>query len=60
MSTDDPNRKRRKRKIQKRKPRKRKPAKPPKRKNTKVTGERSEAGFLYRASNPIFNFGIAP
>ena len=65
MSTDDPNRKRRKRKIQKRKPRKpksRKPAKltqPSKRKNTKVTGERSEAGFLYRASNPIFNFGIA-
>jgi hypothetical protein len=62
MSTDDPNRKRRKRKILKRKPRKRKPAKltkPPKRKNTKVTGERSEAGFLYRASNPIFNFGIA-
>jgi hypothetical protein len=64
MSTDDPNRKRRKRKIQKRKPRKpksRQPAKlqPAKRKNTKVTGERSEAAFLYRASNPIFNFGIA-
>jgi hypothetical protein len=31
----------------------------PTRKNTKVTGERSEAGFLYRASNPAFNFGIA-
>jgi PD-(D/E)XK endonuclease len=33
--------------------------KPAPRKNTKVTGERSEAAFLYRASNPIFNFGIA-
>src|SRR5579863_4316047 len=32
---------------------------PAPRKNTKVTGERSEAAFLYRASNPIFNFGIA-
>jgi hypothetical protein len=39
-----------------RKPRPRKPAP---RKNTKVTGERSEAAFLYRASNPTFNFGIA-
>src|SRR5271155_1662485 len=33
--------------------------KPTPRKNTKVTGERSEAAFLYRASNPDFNFGIA-
>jgi hypothetical protein len=46
MSTPDPNRKR-------------KPRKPAKRKNTKVTGERSEAAFLYRASSPIFDFGIA-
>jgi hypothetical protein len=42
------------------KPRKpRKPRKPTPRKNTKVTGERSEAALLYRASNPEFNFGIA-
>ncbi len=46
MPADDPNRKR-------------KPRKPAPRKNTKVTGERSEAAFLYRASNPVFNFGIA-
>jgi hypothetical protein len=46
MPPDDPNRKR-------------KPRKPAKRKNTKVTGERSEAAFLYRASHPSFNFGIA-
>ena len=40
---------------------KKKPRRPPTpaRKNTKVTGERSEAAFLYRASNPVFNFGIA-
>jgi hypothetical protein len=44
MSTDDPNGK----------PRKRKPAK---RKNTKVTGERSEAAFLNQATNR--DFGIA-
>jgi len=43
MSTDDPN--------GKRKPRK------PKRKNTKVTGERSEAAFLHQATNR--EFGIA-
>ena len=48
MPTPDPN--------PNRKPRK---PKPPKRKNTKVTGERSEAAFLYRASSPIFDFGIA-
>jgi hypothetical protein len=41
MSTDDPNRKR----------------KPRKRKNTKVTGERSEAAFLNQATNR--EFGIA-
>jgi hypothetical protein len=50
MSTDDPNRKPRKRKP-------RKPRKPAQRKNTKVTGERSEAAFLYQAANR--DFGIA-
>ncbi len=45
MSTDDPNR------------RPRKPRKPAPRKNTKVTGERSEAAFLHRAAN--LGFGIA-
>jgi hypothetical protein len=40
-------------------PNPRKPRQPAPRKNTKVTGERSEAAFLYRASNPDFNFGIA-
>jgi len=38
---------------------KKKPRPSPPRRNTKVTGERSEAAFLYRASNPDFNFGIA-
>jgi hypothetical protein len=45
MSTDDPNRKRRQ------------PRKPAPRKNTKVTGERSEAAFLNKASN--LGFGVA-
>jgi hypothetical protein len=44
MSTGDPNRKR-------------KPRKPAPRKNTKVTGERSEAAFLHKAAN--LEFGIA-
>jgi PD-(D/E)XK endonuclease len=50
MSTDDPNRKPRNRKP-------RKPRQPAPRKNTKVTGERSEAAFLYQAANR--SFGIA-
>ena len=45
MSTDDPNSRRRKLR------------KPAKRKNTKVTGERSEAAFLNKASN--LGFGVA-
>jgi hypothetical protein len=45
MSTDDPNRKRRK------------PRRPAPRKNTKVTGERSEAAFLHKAAN--LGFGVA-
>ncbi|MFZ0863537.1 MAG: group I intron-associated PD-(D/E)XK endonuclease [Candidatus Sulfotelmatobacter sp.] len=45
MSTDDPNR------------RPRKPRKPAPRKNTKVTGERSEAAFLHQAANR--GFGVA-
>jgi hypothetical protein len=44
MSTDDSNRKR-------------KPRKPAQRKNTKVTGERSEAAFLHKAAN--LGFGVA-
>src|SRR5260370_40674958 len=44
MSTDNPNPNR-------------KPRKPAKRKNTKVTGERSEAAFLNQAANR--DFGIA-
>src|SRR5260370_13441645 len=44
MSTDNPNPNR-------------KPRKPAKRKNTKVTGERSEAAFLNQATNR--DFGIA-
>src|SRR5579864_7693447 len=39
------------------KPRRPKPVVPRIRKNTKVTGERSEANFLYKAANR--NFGIA-
>jgi len=35
----------------------RKPSKPAPRKNTKITGERSEAGFLYKAA--YLEFGIA-
>lgn len=45
MSADKPNRKRRK------------PRKPAKRKNTRVTGERSEAAFLSKAAN--LGFGVA-
>jgi len=37
----------------------RKLPKPAPRKNTKVTGESSEAAFLYVASGPLYNFGIA-
>jgi hypothetical protein len=39
--------------------RKRKPHQPAPRKNTKVTGESCEAAFLYFASGPLYNFGIA-
>ena len=45
MSADKPNRKRRK------------PRQPAKRKNTRVTGERSEAAFLHKAAN--LGFGVA-
>jgi len=45
MSTDDPNR------------RPRKPRKPAPHKNTKVTGERSEAAFLHKAAT--LEFGVA-
>jgi hypothetical protein len=45
MSSDDANRKRRKTRS------------PAPRKNTKVTGERSEAAFLNKASN--LGFGVA-
>ncbi len=58
MPSNDSNRKPRGPRSSKDKSRTPKPAVPtPRRKNTKVTGERSEANFLYKAASR--NFGIA-